>query len=162
MTDARRTTTETAGVFPRFLARLLDAFVVGLPLGILLGLVFSFAGIADKTSGVILMSAISLLAMVAYHVHFESREGRTPGKRVFGLRIVNANGAVPSVEEAFRRNAWILLGVLSGVPGIKAISGLAQAAAGVGIAVTISMDADNQGWHDKFAGGTRVLLDTDR
>ncbi len=157
MPDAPSGTTTAAGLFPRFLARLLDALIVGLPLGIVLSLVLGFAGIAGKTSGVVLMSLVSMTAMVVYHVHFESKEGRTPGKRVFGMRIVNTHGAVPTVGEALQRNAWILLGAFSGIPGVTTVSGIAQAVAGVASAVTIATDDDKQGWHDKFAG-TRVLL----
>lgn len=158
MTDARPAP-EAAGLFPRFLARLLDALIVGLPFGIVMQLVLSFAGIANKTSGVIILTTLSLVAMVAYHVHFESREGRTPGKRVFGIVVTTSAGQVPSVEEAFRRNAWILLGILGGVPAIGFLSGLAQLVAGIAIAVTISSDAlTRRGWHDKVAN-TRVLVD---
>lgn len=62
------------------------------------------------------------------------------------------------MEQALRRNSYLLLGLLGLIPVIGWIASLASVAAIVMIAIGINNDTVNrQGWHDHFAGETRVL-----
>ena len=70
------------------------------------------------------------------------------------LTVHGASGGKPTMEEALRRNAWAALGIISGLPALGWIFGLAELAAIIAIAVTISNDALKRGWHDKFANTT--------
>jgi uncharacterized RDD family membrane protein YckC len=47
---------------------------------------------------------MTLLVVLAYFTFFEGREGRSLGKRVFGLRVVRADGAPITYREAAIRN----------------------------------------------------------
>ena len=68
----------------------------------------------------------------------------------------------PSLEEAARRNCWVAFGVLGVVPVVGGfVGGLASLVAVILIAVGINGDTVNrQAWHDRFAGGTRVVKET--
>ena len=70
---------------------------------------------------------------VGYFAMMESSRGQTVGKM------------------ATKRNLWIALFT------IPFIGGLAELGAAIYIAVTISQSPTRTGWHDNFAGGTRVM-----
>jgi uncharacterized RDD family membrane protein YckC len=163
-------TAATLGV--RALARLVDfvllavvnAVVVGIVVvgalfgqsgGVLLGV--GGSGIVAGAVGALLGAAINL----AYFALLESRDGQTLGKRLFKLRVVDAAGRTPSLEQAVRRNIWVAFGVAGVVPIIGGLVGsLAQLVAVIMIAVGISdARAGGRGWHDRFAGGTLVVAD---
>jgi uncharacterized RDD family membrane protein YckC len=44
-----------------------------------------------------------LLVRVAYYTYFHARTGQTPGKRLFGVRVVNSKGLTISYRQAFIR-----------------------------------------------------------
>lgn len=87
-----------------------------------------------------LLSLISILGRFAYWWVWNTL-GWSPGKRVAGLRIVNADGDVPGLESGFRRS------VMSLVSELILFAGYLWAL----------RDARNQTWHDK-AGGTFVVV----
>jgi uncharacterized RDD family membrane protein YckC len=128
---------------PRVVARVIDSFLIG---------VFSiFAiGIAGFELG-FTANVLSVAIVMAYFTLMESYSGRTIGKTTLGLRSVGPDGGVPTLDMAFRRNVWYLLGLL------PFLGGLAEIAAVIAIAVTISRSPKNIGWHDIFAGGTLVI-----
>ena len=145
----------------RFLAKLIDGillaiinlvvvspFIVGTLLGTprtnLVGMMGGF-GLAGIVS-----SAITTLLYVAYFTLMEASRGQTVGKMLLNLRVEGADGREPTLEMAFKRNAWLLLTL------IPWLGGLAQLVAAIAIAVTISSSPANTGWHDDIAG-TRVL-----
>ena len=102
----------------------------------------------------LLEAAISL----AYFALMESRTGQTVGKMLLKLRTEGPDGRPPSLEVAVRRNFWVALGALGVVPVVGGlIGGLAELVISIVIIVTISQSPIRQGWHDKFAGGTRVI-----
>jgi uncharacterized RDD family membrane protein YckC len=131
---------QPASLLPRFLSRLID--------GLLLAVINVVLIIAlnDVIAGV-----IGGIIYLAYYVYMESSQGRTFGKQFLKLRVHGASGGNPTMDEALRRNAWAALGIISAIPILGILAGLAELAAVIAIAVTISQDPLKRGWHDKFA-----------
>lgn len=135
----------TASLGTRIGARLLDVLIVAIPATILLGILgFGTYGVLD--SGSWIGSAITSLLWFGYFVLMESNRGSTLGKQILNLKVISANGAPPSTEEAAKRNIWMLFGL------VPLIGGLASLVAVIVIMVTISSDQHNRGYHDTFAG----------
>lgn len=128
--------TATLGV--RFVAKLLDGLIVGIPLAIVL----SIAGVNTLSYVYTLVQAVVYIGYLSY---LESTSGQTIGKKIMNLTVVDEAGNPPSLEAAVKRNAWAALGI------IPILGGIAQLAAVIAIAVTISSDQFNRGFHDKFA-----------
>lgn len=138
------------GAGKRLLARIIDALVVGIPVVIVL------AVIPGVRPGGAIGNAISALAGFAYFLFLETSRGATLGKQWLGLRVTDEAGASPiSMDASARRNWWMLLGLLGGIPVIGLLTSLATLVIVIVIAATISSDGRNQGWHDKL-GGTLV------
>jgi len=133
---------QPASLGPRFLARLVDGlifFVVNIVLAVATG--------SSSVAGL-----IGSILYLGYYAYMESSRGQTIGKQVLKLRVHGASGGNPTMEEALRRNAWAALGILSIIPILGILTGLAELVAIIAIAVTISQDAvARRGWHDKFA-----------
>ncbi|MEA3509966.1 MAG: RDD family protein [Actinomycetota bacterium] len=127
----------------RVVARIIDSFLIGMVIIYAIPL----AGFTDEFT----MTVLSVATVMAYFTLMESFNGRTLGKMVLGLRTVGPSGGNPSLEMAFRRNVWYLLGIL------PYVGSLAEIAAVIYIAVTIGRSPTNTGWHDNFAPGTRVV-----
>ena len=147
---------------PRFLARLIDGvllsivfFVIIVPIVVVALFSESFASGAafgGGFSGSGFVAAIVLAAVgVGYFAFMESSRGQTFGKMVMRLKTEGPDGGNPSLEMAIKRNLWIGLSI------VPVIGGLAQLGAVIYIAVTISQSPTRAGWHDTFAGGTRVI-----
>ncbi|MEY3019046.1 MAG: hypothetical protein RLZZ272_30 [Actinomycetota bacterium] len=149
----------------RFAARLIDGVLLGIVqsfvvTGLIVGAIFG-TGIGNGRglgSGVLGSTAFSVASLVGsiigaaifigYFAFLESSRGQTIGKMLVRLRVEGPGGGNPTLEQAIRRNAWLALSI------VPWIGGLAQFAAAVYIAVTISQ---GRPWHDAFAGGTRVV-----
>jgi uncharacterized RDD family membrane protein YckC len=90
-----------AGLGSRFLAFLVDG-----------ALVVSLAAMAARASWLLLGAVGHLVAATAafvitwgYHVYFEVRhQGRSPGKALVGIRVVDGRGLPISFEQSFVRN----------------------------------------------------------
>ena len=132
-----------ASLGPRFIARLIDSVLIGVASVYAIWM----AGLAVGFTA----NAVSVAIVIGYFTLMESYTGRTIGKMVLRLETVGPDGRNPSLEMAFRRNIWYLLGIL------PYVGGLAEVAAAVSIAVTVSRSPVHVGWHDIFASGTRVL-----
>lgn len=137
----------SAGI--RFGARIVDGLLLAVPFWIVLGVLG--VGVADSVGESLLFGILGSAVYVGYFVYLESSRGQTVGKQVLKLRTVGPQGANPSQEQAFRRNAWVLVGI------IPFVGGLISLAIAIWIAVTISNDAGGRGVHDNWAGGTTVL-----
>ena len=88
-------------------------------------------------------------------MYLETSEGATLGKKVLNLRVADRNDRSPiDTDASVRRNWWMLLGVVSGIPVIGWLASLASLGIAIAIGVTISSDTYNQGWHDKMASTT--------
>ncbi len=107
----------------------------------------------------------------AYVFLSEARTGKTLGKRLIGLAVVDGTGMLPTSMQSFWRNAAYLLPIPYGIAvGIGAIVSstevpkvvgivieLAVVVAVVWMAVTIKPEPTHQGVHDRLANGTRVV-----
>lgn len=139
-----------AGVIERFVARLLDGLIVGVPLGLVLPLLFGALGIDGNTTATVLLSSVVALATFAYFLHFESSSGQTVGKKVMGLTTRSDDGPL-DLSAAFKRNCWLLLAVVAYVPAVSGVEFLPMLAA-LSIGVMIALDPAGRGWHDRLAG----------
>ena len=150
----------------RFLARLID----GVGLGIVYGILYAiFAGIfltgLTYSTGEWLLfylffSVVTTLVSLGYFAYFESNQGAThrqAADEAQGGRPRRHRN--PTMEQAIRRNIFMAFGLASIVPFVGwLVGGLASLVAVIMIAVGINSDTvARQAWHDKFAGGTRVL-----
>ena len=162
-----RTGDASVGAAPASLARRAGARLID---GVLLAVVTSVLAMVlglDRTSpfgfsGYISTAISSLLnaaIFLAYWVVLETRTGRTLGKRCLGIVVTTADGGPVDVGQAVVRNIWVVCGIASVVPVIGSpLGGLASLVAAVTIAVGIHGDhVDRRGWHDRLAGGTRVV-----
>lgn len=164
--DLTRPPAIPAEVGHRAIARLLDhlllivvSTVVVLPVSVGASLL---PGPADFVLGA--MSALAAAALtVGYFTVLEARDGRTLGKRLLGIRVLNHAGRTPSTREALRRNLWTGLGALAVLPLVGGyLAGIATLAAAVTILLGMQQDSPHRrGWHDRMAGGTRVVRDSD-
>jgi uncharacterized RDD family membrane protein YckC len=159
---------QPGSLLDRFLARLIDGILLAIVNGVLVGAVIVGAVMGESggfmmgTGSSYAVAAVSALVGVAiqmgYFVFMESSRGQTVGKMIMKLRTQGPGGGNPTVEEAIRRNIFMAIGLLGLVPVLGLFSGLVSLAAVIAIAITINNDAVNrQGWHDNFAGGTRVV-----
>jgi len=155
-----------AELLNRFVARLIDHVLLGVVFGILWG-VLSAIFLTGFTYSVgewflfyLFLSVISVAVNLAYFGLMESNRGQTVGKMLLKLRTYGPDGVSnPTLEQALKRNGYLALNIISVIPILGAfVAGLAELAAVIYIAVTLNSDVPNhQGWHDKFAGGTRVM-----
>jgi uncharacterized RDD family membrane protein YckC len=133
----------------RFLARLIDGIIVGIPYWI----VYVIA--MNSTSyllGLFFSGIVLAVLAVGYFGYFESNRGQTIGKQVMKLKTVGPDGqSNPTMNEAVKRNIWYAFGI------VPILGGLAELASVILIAVNINSDPQRQHWFDKFAGGTKVL-----
>jgi uncharacterized RDD family membrane protein YckC len=127
----------------RFLARLIDTILIGIPLVILILLLGGLFG--GNTIGASFLNGLLLVALTAgYEIVMIGSRGATVGKQLMGIKVVNIDtGALPGNDGAFKR--W---GVLLGPAVIPCIGGVAT------LVVMLSPLFDSerrQGWHDKVA-----------
>lgn len=145
----------------RFAARLIDhvllAIVVSfLLIPIVIGAMFDEVGVNSAFgttfgAGALIASVISAAIVIGYFAFMESSRGQTIGKMLLKLRTEGPGGANPTLEQAVKRNLFYALGI------VPFLGGIAQLAAVIFIAVTINNSVMNVGWHDEFAGGTKVV-----
>lgn len=107
---------ENAGVSLRFVAVLIDTFLVLFPLSLLVGLLSGggyavsgdgYANAGTTVSGNALWLLLGLC--LAYYVLFEAMTGATLGKHMVGIRVVGENGRHPSLGAAIGRNLLRLI-----------------------------------------------------
>ena len=140
----------TPGLGMRLLGRIIDAFVVGIPMIIL------FAIIPGLAIGGLVYSLVTAALGFGYFVWMESTMGATIGKRLLNMQVVSTSGGNPSMEASARRNWWLLIGVLSGIPVLGLLASLVSLAVVIYIAVTINSDPNGRGWHDQMADASVV------
>jgi uncharacterized RDD family membrane protein YckC len=101
---------EAAGLGRRFIGLVVDLALVGGAAGIVQRLA---AAILPDFIGAV-AGALALLVLTwGYHVYFEVlHQGRPPGKRVAGIRVVDDRGLPLSVEQSFVRNVVRVLDAL--------------------------------------------------
>lgn len=104
---------EYAGFWIRFCAKLIDGFIVGIPIGllILLAVVVAGGGVAARGPDALMLMplfhiAIQLVATglsVLYNAVLVGCWGTTLGKKACGLKVVKADGSKPSFGRACGR-----------------------------------------------------------
>ena len=145
MDDLTRTDFSTIDERPaplgdRVLAHVIDALILFLPLFALWALLLRHVPLLV---GTVVSNGLSL----SYFVFLEAFRGRTIGKQLRRLRVRDRNGELPTVEQTFRRNLYLMLGI---VPGL--VGSVVSLAVIVWIAVTIQTDpVSRRGIHDRFA-----------
>ena len=83
----------------RFVAHLADGVLIGIVLFVL-GIP---AAIVSDTLLAIVLVVWLIFGQLAYYVLFERRDGRTPGKRLSGIKVVDAQGGVPTTGALVKR-----------------------------------------------------------
>jgi uncharacterized RDD family membrane protein YckC len=107
-----------AGLAPRSLAWVLDALIKTVALSI----ASAFLGALGEL-GVGVTMIVTFLALWFYNVLFEVlNHGATPGKRVFGLRVMNVNGTPVGWSGSLLRNLIRIVDVLPGCYAFGCVS----------------------------------------
>ena len=134
------TSDEYASFGIRFVAAIIDSFIVGIVssvLGFIAGFVDAVIG-SDYSLVSSLMSVLMVLFSLFYYIYFIGSRGQTLGKMALGIRVVREDDkASPGYLKAFLRETVgkfissmiLLLGYL-----------------------WVIWDDKKQGWHDKIAG----------
>lgn len=160
---------QPADLTTRFLARLIDyalLIVVDLVLTALIGSLWVTAdnglfpiGMGDNYAAGLVTTVVSAAIYLGYFSLMESINGQTLGKIMLKIQTQGPDGGHPTFEQAVRRNLFTAISVLGIIPVVGgAVAFLGWLAAVIMIAVTINNNtATRQGWHDQFAGGTRVV-----
>jgi uncharacterized RDD family membrane protein YckC len=119
-----------AGFWPRFVALLIDGIILGIIGGVISAIFGESPGEAGAGTGV------GLIINIVYFTVTLSQWGQTLGGKALGIKVVDANGQMPSVGAAVIRSlmayvsaAVILIGYL-----------------------WMLWDPRKQTWHDKVAG----------
>jgi uncharacterized RDD family membrane protein YckC len=110
---------EPAGAASRFLAIVIDAAIVTAAAGTITSLLRPFlpSGIVNAIAG-----TVTLFGTLAWHIYFETRkQGRTPGKRALGIRVIDARGLPVSLYQSLVRNITRLLDFVPVFYGVAAI-----------------------------------------
>ena len=113
---------EYAGFWIRLCAKFIDGLIVGLPIGILVGIVMAASG-GFKRSGpeafglLLLVNGVAQLVAMALSVGYNAvlvgLWGTTLGKKVCGLKVIKADGSKPSFGRACgRAGAEIISGMV--------------------------------------------------
>lgn len=145
----------------RFLARLIDCILVGivawiLAIVLIAGILFTNgSGYVAGAIGAVIYAVLFL----GYFAFLESNRGQTLGKQLMKLHVEGPQGGHPTMEQAIKRNIFMAAGILQIIPLIGwLLSAVASLGGWIYAAITINNDtAARQGWHDQFAGGTRVI-----
>jgi len=160
---------QPADLLMRFLARLIDFILLGIVNTIITVIIVAGAfgldggnsygfGSGPSYAASALSAVIASLLYLGYFTLMESRNGRTIGKMLLKMQTQGPDGSKPTTEQALKRNFWVALGILGVIPVVGGlIGGLAELAIVILIAVTIHSSPIREGWHDKLAGGTRVI-----
>jgi uncharacterized RDD family membrane protein YckC len=111
---------EPAGAGSRFLALLIDAVIVTAMSSAIFSIAETFLprGIAAA-----IFVTVNFFLTFAWHLWFETRrQGRTPGKRVMKIRVIDARGLPVSLHQSLVRNITRTLDFIPAFYGVGAIS----------------------------------------
>ncbi len=116
------------------------------------------AAAIDTYAVTVLLSILTGAISLGYFMVLENSRGQTFGKQILKLQVIGPDGGNPTYEQSFRRNIFVAANLITWIPLLGIIVSLAVLVGVILIAVNISGDpVSRQGWHDRFAGGTRVL-----
>ena len=91
---------EPAGAASRFLAIMIDSLIT---LGAATAISVVVSTFSPAVGGAAFITA-SFVLTYGWHVWFETRDGRTPGKRALRLRVIDARGLPVSLYQSLVRN----------------------------------------------------------
>ncbi len=95
----------------------------------------------ERFSSIIILIWIFFISLyIAYFTYFHGTTGRTPGKMLFGLQVISADGTPISFGIAFLRAVGYLVSIIIFLGFIWA-----------------AFDKRKQGWHDKIAGTVVII-----
>jgi uncharacterized RDD family membrane protein YckC len=114
-----------AGFWIRAAALLIDSLILGtfqFVVEFVVGYVLSRAGVSPIPEAIEMdLQVMSLLVQIFYFCWFRTHSGATPGKMVFGLKVIDHGGGPVRLGQAVKRwFAQILSGVLLGYGYMKA------------------------------------------
>jgi uncharacterized RDD family membrane protein YckC len=111
---------EPAGAGSRFLALMIDAMIVS---AIAIA-VFSFVVLfLPRGVAAAIFVTVNFFLTWAWHIWFETRkQGRTPGKRILRLRVIDARGLPVSLHQSLVRNITRTLDFIPAFYGVGAIA----------------------------------------
>ncbi len=156
----------------RIVARIIDAVALGIVNAILAAILLTvsandcagsiFNGNYDCSPGAgkyILYGLLSVVISGAYYVGFTAFMAATPGKMVFGLKVVKHDGSAPDMNAAVMR--WVLDGALAAVAILpigagRVLAGLAALGLAIYNLVLLLQDPKQQDLYDKI-GKTYVV-----
>jgi uncharacterized RDD family membrane protein YckC len=94
----------------RFVAHTVDGTLYGLLFVIAILIVGALpeSRLSDVVLGATLVGGLTV-GQVAYYVALQRRHGQTPGKRLAGIRVVDARGAVPTTGALVKRTIPLLI-----------------------------------------------------
>ena len=144
---------EPAGLGVRFLARVIDGFIVEI-IAVVLAWILRVdgSGVGGVSTYWLVTGLFSGVLMFGYYVAFEVTQGWTPAKKLLGLAVRGPAGAPrPDVKRSAIRNSFTLIQL------IPCLGWVLAPIAYIVIAVTISGSPTKQGKHDELAGGTQVV-----
>lgn len=108
---------ELAGLGSRALAAVIDHLILTAA-SIVFALLIAFLGLLDLglgSAGFLVLSLLYFGLLYGYFVFFEAlRAGQTPGKRLIGIRVVDASGRGVGIGAAMLRNLLRLADILPG------------------------------------------------
>ena len=115
---------EPAGAGSRFLAILIDSFIV---MGISTVIFTVLVVLLPRGIAVALFITLNFMLTWGWLIYFETRQqGRTPGKRMLRLRVIDARGLPVSLYQSLVRNITRVLDFAPLFYGIAAIASLAS------------------------------------
>ena len=113
----------------------------------------AYLDVGGNLAASFVIGLVTLAFDFLYNVVLVARTGGQPGKLMVGLRIVRADGAPLDFRTAFLRWSPILgLGVLSLVPLVGLVAGLARLVLLIVNLVLVCTDGRRQSVFDKIAG----------
>lgn len=154
-----------ADTISRFIAYVIDGFVLLMVVGIVAGVVAAIVGggrgsISDQTTSNVVSNVVFVVASLAYSVFFWTGGRRaTLGQMLFKIQVGNAfDGRPLTGTQAVKR--WLGLGwffsLLAVVPVLGPLSSLAGLAWFIVLLVTTVRSPTKQGFHDRFANSALV------
>lgn len=141
---------EVVGIGSRFIAGIIDSAIIGSAIGLLILLVFWLFRASNAESSSIFLAIgfiIGFAILWGYYIFFEMLwNGRSPGKRIAGLRVIKQDGTPISLSESIIRN---LVRTIDSLPALY----------GLGI-ITMFIDDQSRRLGDIMAG-TLVVRDSE-
>jgi len=115
---------EPAGLGSRFLAIFIDSAIVQ---GVSMIILTSLSALVPRGVAIAIGITLNFVLTWGWHIYFETQmQGRTPGKRMLRLRVIDARGLPVSLYQSLVRNITRVLDFAPLFYGIGAIASMAS------------------------------------